>query len=66
MSKSTVEDKRVFVCGTRAVKEQSDATYRVVCATCGAGGTVRHDTKDSATKAAVRDSNRACPVCGAD
>jgi hypothetical protein len=53
-----------FVCGTKRVT-QNVGTYRVVCATCGAGGTVPHRTKEAATKAAVRDSMRACRACGA-
>lgn len=53
-----------FVCGTKAViKTPKD--FRVVCATCGAGGTVPHITKESASKACVRDSNRPCSACGA-
>lgn len=39
--------------------------YRVVCATCGGGGTVRHDNKTKANSAAVRDSGRPCRKCGA-
>lgn len=74
-----VTDKRVSVCGTRAVFERTklvpgDAPvvayrmtkdFRVACATCGAGGTVSHDTRADALKAAVRDSNKPCRSCGA-
>lgn len=40
--------------------------YRVLCATCDAGGTVKHPTKTVAVAAAVRDSARPCATCGAD
>lgn len=57
---------REFTCGTRTViPGPKPNTWRVVCATCEAGGTVIHETKDSATKACVRDSARACTSCGA-
>lgn len=54
-----------FVCGTRAVERRGPGDFRVVCATCGAGGTVKHATMDEATHAAVRDSNKPCRACGA-
>ena len=54
---------RRFVCGTRAVNP--DRPFHVVCATCGAGGTVNHPTMDAAHSAAVRDSNRPCRSCNA-
>jgi hypothetical protein len=59
---------RAFVCGTRKVTERitGDRHYAVVCATCEAGGTVRHRTRESAIAACVRDSGRACRTCGAD
>lgn len=56
---------RDFVCGTRRVKTRGPSDFRVVCATCEAGGSVRHATRQSATSAAVRDSARACAACGA-
>ena len=56
---------REFVCGTRAVVKRGPDDYRVVCASCGAGGTVRHDIRGNATRAAVRDSNKPCRACGA-
>lgn len=56
---------RTFVCGTRAVVRRGPSDYRVVCATCEAGGTIKHTTKESANKACVRDSVRACKACGA-
>lgn len=56
---------RVFVCGTRAVVRKGLQDYRVVCATCGAGGTVKYAIPEDADRAAVRDSARACN-CGAD
>lgn len=56
----------VFLCGTRrVVPGVKPGTYRVVCATCGAGGSVTHETRDAACAAAVRDSGRRCPKCGA-
>jgi hypothetical protein len=57
-----------FVCGIRRVKERGPEDFRVVCATCDGGGTIRHDTREQATSAAVRDSNKPCPcrqACGA-
>lgn len=56
---------RLFVCGTRSVEQRGPRDFRVVCATCGAGGSVRHDTKKEANSAAVRDSVRHCRACGA-
>jgi len=60
-----VPEARVFVCGTRATLRRGPDEYRVVCATCGRGGTVRHDTREAANRAAVRDSARPCRACGA-
>ena len=54
-----------FVCGTRRVERRAADDWRVVCATCGAGGAVKHLTADSAQRAAVRDSGKACRACGA-
>lgn len=59
------KERRVFVCGTRAVWTAPGNTFRVVCATCDAGGSVMHKTREEATKAAVRDSAKSCPACGA-
>jgi hypothetical protein len=56
--------ERIFVCGTRAVLKRAPGDYRVVCATCHGGGTVRHHFEKSAQQAAVRDSNKPCR-CGA-
>lgn len=58
---------RVFTCGTRTVVERGDppTAWRVICATCEAGGTVLHRTKEAAERAAVRDSNKPCSSCGA-
>lgn len=65
MPHNTNAAARVFVCGTRAVLEESPHIWRVVCATCEAGGSVPHKTKAAATSAAVRDSAKACRACGA-
>jgi len=56
---------RAFVCGTRAVERWAGGEYRVVCATCRAGGSVAHDLLMTASRAAVRDSNKHCKACGA-
>jgi len=56
--------KRVSTCGTRAVIQRGLSDFRVVCATCEAGGSVRHWTRDAASHAAGRDSGRACRTCG--
>ena len=59
-----------FVCGTRRVIGE-EGNWRVVCATCGAGGTVRYTERlaapgqQSATSACIRDSGRPCRACGA-
>lgn len=55
-----------FVCGTRRVVPAPGTGWRVVCATCGAGGSRFHRTRELATRAAVRDSARRCAACGAD
>lgn len=57
--------KRYLVIGTRAVIKKEDQTWRVVCATCGAGGTVPHRSEALAGHAAARDSNKPCRACGA-
>ena len=49
---------RLFVCGTRKVVERRPGDYRVVCASCDSGGTVKHRTCEEAASAAVRDSNK--------
>ncbi len=56
-----------FVCGTRRVVSAGPGTHewRVVCATCGAGGTVLHPSRENATHACVRDSDKPCRACGA-
>jgi RecJ-like exonuclease len=53
------------LCGTRRTEQRGIADYRVVCATCGAGGTVKHTRAENASRACVRDSARACKTCGA-
>jgi hypothetical protein len=57
-------DKRYAV-GTRAYGQVGPRDWRVVCATCGAGGTVRHETRESAGRVATRDSGKPCAACGA-
>ena len=52
-----------FVCGTRSIEPFKP--FQVVCATCGCGGTIKHRTREEATHACVRDSNRPCLTCGA-
>lgn len=54
-----------YAIGTRAVVRRGTSDYRVVCATCDAGGTVRHPTRDCAMRAATRDSALPCRACGA-
>jgi DnaJ-class molecular chaperone len=56
---------RDFVCGTRRAATLRPGDHRVYCATCGAGGAVRHATREQATSAAVRDSAKPCRTCGA-
>lgn len=58
-------DARVTLCGTRLAFRAGAQNYRVVCATCHNGGTVKHATPESASHAAVRDSNQPCRACGA-
>lgn len=57
-------DSPHFVCGTRKRIRKGPNNYRVVCATCDGGGTVRYSTPEQAASVAVRDSNRPC-TCGA-
>lgn len=57
---------RPMVCGTKRTEQRAPEDYRVVCATCGAGGSVRHKTHESASRAAIRDSAKPCRACGAD
>lgn len=52
--------ERVIVCGTRKAVRRGPGDYRVVCASCDGGGTVRHETARSASLAAIRDSNKPC------
>lgn len=54
-----------YAVGTRAYGQAGPRDWRVVCATCDAGGTVRHETQASAGRAATRDSNKPCAACGA-
>lgn len=55
-----------FVCGTRAVVRRGPHDFRVVCATCGGGGSRPYHTRSEASSAAVKSSARPCPVkCGA-
>jgi len=60
-----VNPERTFVCGTRAVVHLRPGVWRVVCATCGAGGSVAHMAARDANRAAIRDSNKPCRACGA-
>ena len=57
--------ERAFICGTRRAETLAQDDHRVYCATCHAGGSVRHATRQQATEAAVRDSNKPCCACGA-
>lgn len=53
-----------FVIGARAYFEKATGDWRVVCATCGGGGSVKHPTQESAGQAAARDSDKRCSICG--
>ena len=53
-----------YAIGTRAIVQRKPGDYRVVCASCDAGGTVHHTTQRRAFRAAARDSARACRACG--
>jgi len=55
---------RLLTCGTRKVVQRGPNDFRVVCATCDGGGTVKHATRESASRAAIRDSAKSCK-CGA-
>lgn len=59
------EPYRPMLCGTRTTQRRGPDDFRVVCATCDAGGSVKHPTHASASSAAIRDSARACTSCGA-
>jgi hypothetical protein len=56
-----------FLCGTRRiVYDGKRCGFRVVCATCGAGGSRCHGDRSEAIRACMRDSGRACKKCGAE
>lgn len=57
--------ERGTLCGTRRSVQRGPGDYRTVCATCGAGGSVKHATMGAASNAAIRDSNKPCRACGA-
>ena len=63
---AAIRARRGTLCGTRRSYEEKPGDWRVVCATCGAGGSVRHNTRELAGAAAVRDSNKPCRACGAN
>ena len=54
-----------YAIGTRAIVTKGAHDHRVICATCDAGGTVRHETRSMAFDAACRDSAKPCRACGA-
>lgn len=56
---------RIFTCGTRTVIQKGPHDFRVVCATCGSGGTQKFAEKEHANTAAVRTSAARCRSCGA-
>lgn len=56
--------EHIFVCGTRRVVSRGPGDWRIVCATCGCGGSTRYDRREDVTRAAVRMSGRPCR-CGA-
>lgn len=51
--------------GTRAYGELRPGDWRVVCATCDAGGTISYKTRSEAGQAATTNSARPCQSCGA-
>jgi hypothetical protein len=51
--------------GTRRYFRYRPDDWRVVCATCGNGGSVIHKTREAAGHAAARDSGKVCKACGA-
>lgn len=56
---------RPLVCGTRKTVRRGPGDFRVVCATCEAGGSTKHNTHELAASAAIRDSNKPCQACRA-
>lgn len=58
--------ERGMLCGTRLAVKLADQSWRVVCATCDAGGTVKYATKQQAGSRAIALSTRACLACGAN
>ena len=61
----SINTYRQTLCGTRKTVRRGAGDYRVVCATCGGGGTIKHATSKRAAHAAIRDSNKPCSTCGA-
>lgn len=54
---------RPMLCGTKTTERRGPDDFRVVCATCGAGGSHRYLTHAKASDAAIRASSRACRAC---
>lgn len=52
--------------GTRRVSTRAADDHRVSCASCDAGGTIRHRTRAAALTAATNQSMQPCRTCGAD
>ncbi len=55
-----------YAIGTRAIVRKAEHDYRVVCATCDAGGSKRYENHAQAFHAAAESSARKCRVCGAE
>lgn len=56
---------RPYSCGTRSVRKRAPSDFRVVCATCGEGGSLPFRTRAEALHHAVGTSYIPCPGCGA-
>lgn len=63
-----IRDEKFKACGTRGVLRVADGRelFRVCCATCETAGGEIFERRELATAAAVRQSGRRCPNCGAD
>ena len=53
-------DYRPLVVGTKRTTRRGPTDYRVLCASCGYGGSTRYPTHEAAARAAIRYSAYPC------
>ena len=57
--------ERITLVGNRRAEVWAPGFYHVVCATCDGGSRRAYWTREDAARAAVRDQDRLCLICGA-